>query len=230
MYVYFDAHCHYSFLKDKRYDDYFIAAVSMDYKTSLDTLSLRNNNILVGVGIHPWRVHEEKLENVIPLISKADFVGEVGLDFRLARAPRDLQINYLVRQIEEGKDKLINVHALDAWKETFDILVRYDIKRAIFHWYTGPIDLLKDIESAGYYISINPSVTFQKKHQKVLEAVSLKNVLTESDGGYEYKGKMLEPSDIPKAISYISNVLNIEEEKLKRILRDNFVRAFSLKI
>ncbi|MEM0122124.1 MAG: TatD family deoxyribonuclease, partial [Saccharolobus sp.] len=61
MYVYFDAHCHYSFLKDKRYDDYFIAAVSMDYKTSLDTLSLRNNNILVGVGIHPWRVHEEKL-------------------------------------------------------------------------------------------------------------------------------------------------------------------------
>jgi Mg-dependent DNase len=221
MYKYFDAHCHYSYLK-KKYEDYLIAAVSMDYQSAMDTFSLKSDNVLVGVGIHPWRVHEEDLTRILSLIIKADFVGEVGLDYRFAKAPKELQIKYFEEQIKAGEGKLINVHALDAWKDAFNILVKNDVKSAIFHWYTGPINLLKDIESAGYFISINPSVSFQKKHQEVLKNVDLKNVLTESDGGYEYRGKLLEPSDIPNAISFMSNFLGIEEYKLVRIISNNF--------
>lgn len=227
MYKYFDAHCHYSFLR-KRYEGYFIAAVSMDYQSSLDTLSLKSENILVGVGVHPWRVHEEDINRVLPLINRADFVGEVGLDYRFAKASRDLQIAYFERQIEESKGKLINVHALDAWEDAFNILIKHNVKRAIFHWYTGPLTLLKDIEGAGYFISINPSVTFQKKHQNVLEKADLKILLTESDGGYEYRGKLLEPTDIPKTLIYMSKVLGLDEDYLIRIIRDNYARAFSI--
>ncbi|BDB97891.1 TatD family hydrolase [Saccharolobus caldissimus] len=227
MYKYFDAHCHYSFLR-KRYEGYFIAAVSMDYQSSLDTLSLKSDNILVGVGIHPWRVHEEDINRVLPLINRADFVGEVGLDYRFAKASRDLQIAYFERQIEESKGKLINVHALDAWEDAFNILIKHNVKRAIFHWYTGPLTLLKDIEGAGYFISINPSVTFQKKHQNVLEKADLRILLTESDGGYEYRGKLLEPTDIPEILIYMSKVLGLDEDYLIRIIRDNYARAFSI--
>jgi len=227
MHKYFDAHCHYSFLR-KRYEGYFIAAVSMDYQSSLDTLLLKSDNILVGVGIHPWRVHEEDINRVLPLINRADFVGEVGLDYRFAKASRDLQIVYFERQIEESKGKLINVHALDAWEDAFNILIKHNVKRAIFHWYTGPLTLLKDIEGAGYFISINPSVTFQKKHQNVLEKADLRILLTESDGGYEYRGKLLEPTDIPETLIYMSKVLGLGEDYLIRIIRDNFARAFSI--
>lgn len=227
MYKYFDAHCHYSFLR-KRYEGYFIAAVSMDYQSSLDTLSLKSDNILVGVGIHPWHVHEEDINRVLPLINRADFVGEVGLDYRFAKASRDLQIVYFERQIEESKGKLINVHALDAWEDAFNILIKHNVKRAIFHWYTGPLALLKDIEGAGYFISINPSVTFQKKHQNVLEKADLRILLTESDGGYEYRGKILEPTDIPETLTYMSKILGLDEDYLIRIIRDNYARAFSI--
>jgi len=227
MYKYFDAHCHYSYLK-KKYEDYLIAAVSMDYQSAMDTFSLKSDNVLVGVGIHPWRVHEEDLTRILSLIIKADFVGEVGLDYRFTKAPKELQIKYFEEQIKAGEGKLINVHALDAWKDAFNILVKNDVKSAIFHWYTGPINLLKDIESAGYFISINPSVSFQKKHQEVLKNVDLKNVLTESDGGYEYRGKLLEPSDIPNAISFMSNFLGIEEYKLVRIISNNFFKAYGV--
>ncbi|WP_338601843.1 TatD family hydrolase [Sulfolobus tengchongensis] len=226
MYKYFDAHCHYSYLK-KRYDGFLIAAVSMDYNSSLDTLSLRDNNILVGVGIHPWRVHEEKLDSVLPLISKADFIGEVGLDYRLAKAPKELQIKYFEEQIKAGEGKLINVHALDAWEDAFRILIKNDVKKAILHWYTGPKELLKDIEGAGYFISINPSVSFQKKHQEILRNSSLRILLTESDGGYEYRGRLLEPTEIPNAISFMSRYLNIDENELSRIIRENFYKAFN---
>ncbi|QGA69351.1 TatD family hydrolase [Sulfolobus sp. E11-6] len=229
MYKYFDAHCHYSYLK-KNYEGYIIAAVSMDYQSAIDTLSLKRENVLVGVGIHPWRVHEEDLTRVLPLISKADFVGEVGLDYRFSKAPKELQIKYFEEQIKAGEGKLINVHALDAWEDALNILVKYDVKRAIFHWYTGPSSLLKDIEGAGYFISINPSVTFQKKHQDVLRNADLRFILTESDGGYEYRGKLLEPSDIPNAISFMSSFLGIEEQKLIKSVSDNFYKAYGLNV
>ncbi len=228
MIKYFDAHCHYSYLK-KNYEEYFISAVSMDYDSAIDTLSLKRINILTGVGIHPWKVHEERLEKIIPLIDKADFVGEVGLDYRFAKAPKEVQIKYFVEQIERGKEKLINVHALDAWKDAVEILIKHDIKRAIIHWYTGPVDLLKDIEGMGYFITINPSVTFQKKQQIVLEKANPKILLTESDGGYEYRGKLFEPTDIPNAISFMAKTLNLEENQVMKIVEENFKKAFSIK-
>jgi len=225
--MYYDAHCHYSYLK-KNYENFIIAAVSMDYKSSVDTLSLKSPNILAGVGIHPWKVHEEGLENVLPLIQKADFIGEVGLDYKYAKAEKSLQIKYFEKfaEIASAQNKLINVHALDAWEDAFKILQTYNVKKAIFHWYTGPITLLKDIEGAGYFITVNPSVTFQEKHQEVVSKVPIESILTESDGGYEYKGRMLEPIYISEAIKEISKIKGIREEEVKEVVERNFKIAF----
>jgi len=228
MSYFYDAHCHYNFIKNKKYDNFIIAAVSMDYETSVDTLSISDKKILKGVGIHPWRVYEESIERVLPLVNKADFIGEVGLDFRFAKAPKDLQIQVFKRFIEISEGKTLNVHALDAWREAFELLVKHDVKRAIFHWYTGPIDLLKDIEYMGYFITINPSVTFQKKHQAVLEKADINIILTESDGGYEYRGRLLEPIHILEALEYISRLKEIEISDLNRKIESNFKKAFNI--
>lgn len=228
MALYYDAHCHYYSLK-KKYEGYVIAAVSDDYSSSLETLSLKDKYILTGVAIHPWNVHKEPIEPVLKLIPKADFIGEVGLDYRLAQAPKEVQIQYFTKFLEVSEGKLINVHALDAWKDAFNLLIKYDIKRAIFHWYSGPLELLKDIEGAGYYITVNPSVTFQKKHQKVVENAPLTMLLTESDGGYEYKGRLLEPIYIPEALDFLKKIkgMEMEKEKIMKIIEDNFRKAFN---
>jgi TatD DNase family protein len=229
-FLFYDAHCHYNFIKNKKYEGYLIAAVSLDYGTSLETLSYKDKNILRGIGIHPWRVHEENLNQVLQLIMEADFIGEVGLDFRYSIAPRELQIEYFKVFLESAPEKTFNVHALDAWEETFKILQEYNIKKAIFHWYTGPTHLLKDIQGAGYFITINPSVTFQKKHQAVAEKAEIDIILTESDGGYEYRGKLLEPIHVKEVINYLSKVKSIEEEELKKIIAKNFQKAFNISI
>ncbi|BFH74155.1 TatD family hydrolase [Sulfurisphaera javensis] len=225
--MYYDAHCHYSYLK-KKYNNFFIAAVSMDYSSSIDTLLLKAENVLVGVGIHPWKVHEENLDKVVDLVKKADFIGEVGLDYRYAKASKELQVKYFetFAELASLQNKLINVHALDAWEDAFNILQKYNVKKAIFHWYTGPEQLLKDIEGAGYFITVNPSVTFQKKHQNIVVKAPLDIILTESDGGYEYKGRMLEPIYIPEAISEISRLKNVKEDEVNKIVERNFMKAF----
>jgi Mg-dependent DNase len=228
---FYDAHCHYSYLK-KNYEGYVIAGVSMDYASSVETLSLKSENVIAGVGIHPWKVHEEKLDKIEELIGKADFIGEVGLDYRFAKANKELQLSYFtffVRKAAEN-DMLINVHALDAWRDAFNVLINEGVKRAIFHWYSGPEDLLKDIEGAGFYITVNPSVTFQQKHRRLIEKAPVEILLTESDGGYEYRGKLLEPTDIINTIPFVAQLKDIDVEELSKIIQNNFRNAFNLKI
>ncbi len=178
----FDAHCHCSELGRKY--DVFVAAVSMDLRTSLATLNMEGK-MLKGVGIHPWNAGNGELEKVKELVERADFIGEVGLDYRLSKASKEVQIRYFEEFLIP--DKTVNIHALDAWEEAFNLALKHGVKRAIFHWYTGPLHLLKDIEGAGYFITVNPSVTFQEKHQRVVDASPLEIILTESDGGYVYK-------------------------------------------
>lgn len=225
--MYYDAHCHYSLLK-KKYENFKIAAVSMDYSSSINTLSISDKNILKGVAIHPWNVNKENIDNVLHLINKADFIGEIGLDFKYSKAPKDLQIKYFENFLENSQNKTVNVHGLCAWKETLDLLLKHNIRRAIIHWYSGPIDLIKDIEGAGYFITINPSVSFQEKHKKVLENAPLNIIITESDGGYEYKGKLLEPSDIIPALDFISKIKEIDLRTLNTIIENNFRKAYNI--
>ncbi|MQL55248.1 TatD family hydrolase [Acidianus ambivalens] len=223
----YDAHCHYSLLK-KKYEGYFIAAVSMDYNSSVETLSLNDKNILKGVAIHPWNVHKEKIESVLPLIDKADFVGEIGLDYKYSEAPKELQIRYFEEFLKNSQDKTVNIHAVNSWDDVLNLLIKHDIRRAIIHWYSGPKELLRDIEGAGYFITINPSVTFQEKHRIIAENASPNIVLTESDGGYVYKGKLLEPTDIPSIIKFLSKIWNEDERYVEKKIEINFRKAFNL--
>ncbi|BDC19771.1 TatD family hydrolase [Acidianus sp. HS-5] len=223
----YDAHCHYSLLK-KKYEGYFIAAVSMDYSSSIGTLSLKGENILKGVAIHPWNVNKEKIEKVLPLIEKADFVGEIGLDYKYSDSPKDLQIKYFEEFVKNSQGKTVNVHSVNSWNDVLNLLIKHDVKIAIIHWYSGPKELLKDIEGAGYFITINPSVTFQEKHKIIAENASPSIVLTESDGGYVYKGKLLEPTQIPITLSFLARLWNEDEETVKRRIEINFRRAFNL--
>ncbi|AEE94142.1 TatD family hydrolase [Acidianus hospitalis] len=223
----YDAHCHYSLLK-KKYEGYFIAAVSMDYNSSVETLSLNDKNILKGVAIHPWNAHKEKIESVLPLIDKADFVGEIGLDYKYSEAPKELQIRYFEEFLKKSQDKTVNIHAVNSWNDVLNLLIKHDIRRAIIHWYSGPKELLRDIEGAGYFITINPSVTFQEKHRIIAENASPNIVLTESDGGYMYKGKLLEPTDIPSIIKFLSKIWNEDERYVEKKIEINFRKAFNL--
>jgi TatD DNase family protein len=109
-----------------------------------------------------------------------------------------------------------------------NLLIKHDIRRAIIHWYSGPKELLRDIEGAGYFITINPSVTFQEKHRIIAENASPNIVLTESDGGYVYKGKLLEPTDIPSIIKFLSKIWNEDERYVEKKIEINFRKAFNL--
>lgn len=230
-----DAHCHAHAFSDaelREFSEIRIIAVSEDLESGRRTIGLskRFNNIIPFVGIHPWNlksISEKELEEVLEILrlSGAMGIGEVGVDGRIKRSiRRQVEVFKLFCEISAELDLPMNVHALDAWDQVFEIMLKMDVRRALFHWYTGPIKLLRDIGEAGYYISINPAVRVQPKHRKVLENAELDMIITESDGPYNYRGLRLKPTMISDLMEFISNVKGIDKASLEKIIERNFER------
>ncbi len=237
-----DAHSHLHDFDDKEIMgiisdlDIHIVAVSENLSSSLRTLGLRkiSDRIYPCIGLHPWEANsDDALSEVDEILkhSRDTFCfGEIGLDRRFNTENFNVQkeVFYMFVEASLKTKKPLNIHALDAWEETFDIVSSMGVKKAIFHWYSGPTTLLSKIEKEGYFITINPSVTFQKKHGAVLRAAPLSIILTESDGPYNYRGRILNPRMIPLALEYISKTKNIELNKLEEVIISNFKRYLSL--
>jgi len=58
--------------------------------------------------------------------------------------------------MEEGADAreqkiFVNLHTKAGEKEILDLLEKYDVRRAIIHWYSGPMDILRAMIDFGCY-------------------------------------------------------------------------------
>ena len=230
---YVDAHSHLAGFTDDEIEriikqKILIFAVSYDYSSIFRTIDLAKkfDNVVPFIGIHPWETKNfdlAKLEGIFKLVDNAFGFGEIGLDMRFGRDYFDKQLKFFEKVVEFAAERNLplNLHALDAWHMVFKIISNNGIKKAIFHWYSGPLDLLKEIEAQGYFITINPCVRFQRKHLAVLNKVSLDIVLTESDGPYKYRGLDLHPFMVKDLVNYIAQIKGIEEEVVKRQILTN---------
>ena len=230
-----DAHCHahaFSDMELKEFSKIKIIAVSEDVESSGKTIDLsrRFDNIIPFIGIHPWNLEStsaRELEEVLRSLKlgEAMGIGEVGVDGRIKKNVRkQIEVFKLFCEVSAELDLPMNIHALGAWDEVFEIMLKMDVRRALFHWYTGPIRLLKDIGEAGYYISINPAVKIQPKHRRILENAELDMIITESDGPYNYRGLKLKPAMISDLIEFISNIKDVDRISLEKIIERNFER------
>lgn len=234
--IFVDSHVHlYKFsdselkiiLKDKK--TIFIS-VAENFETSLKNLSLSflHENIIPAVGVHPWKVEnisKENLKNFEDLVNKNNIkiLGEIGLDkkFYPNTIEKQKEIFEFFLKLAKEYDLSVNLNSVGAWKETLDYILKYDIKRAYFHWYTGPIEILNDIVSHGFFIGINVACLIQNKHKEILDNVNLNNILTESDGPYEYKSFILHPKKLPELYEFISKMKKIDIEFLSNKIKYN---------
>lgn len=243
---YVDAHTHLAGFTDQEVERIVSAgiltfAVAYDLPSIERVLYLARKypNVVPFVGVHPWelspsKISDRELERVIEYVKQrareAFGLGEVGLDMRFCSDYFDRLVRVFERlaEIAAEMNLAMNVHALDAWNMALRIVTNAGVKKVIFHWYSGPIDVLREIEAQGYYITINPCVTFQQKHGVVLKYANIDNVLTESDGPYEYRGVKLHPNMIPGLIEHIARVKGMDIEETRKIIVRNAYRFLGL--
>lgn len=154
--------------------------------------------VFLAVGFHPILVNEYDFQEEIfnNALRSTKFVGEVGLDFSVARTEksRKKQKQIFESICDSVSGHVLSIHSRQAEKEVLDILLKYKVENAIFHWYTGSKELVADIIEAGYYFSINPSMLRTSKGKGILKSIPHNRILIETDGPFsKFKGNLVEP-------------------------------------
>jgi len=196
-----------------------------------------------ALGLHPRALaglgEEEvaaELNFIKENISKIVALGEIGLDYdkRIVQTtPKPWQQDVLCRLLALAKkyDKPVVIHSLYAWKDGFDLLKQSGVSKAIFHWYTGFVNVLDSMLKAGYLISATPAAEYHEEHRRAIKHTPLESLLLETDApvfyGRDPKYRS-EPADILRSLKAVSAIKGMTEEIVAEQTTCNTCRFFGL--
>ena len=213
----------------------FTIAVAMDVPSYKRCLEIRDmcELVLPTFGIHPRRAPEyvDRLSELSPFIEQSPAIGEIGLDFHWVKDssqyPAQLKVlEYFLAAAHEQK-KLVNLHTKGAEKKIIELLERYDVQRAIIHWYSGPLDILRALVQFGAYFTIGVEVLYSETIQAIAKELPENLLLTETDnpGGLKWlKGVVGMPNQIEKVVEAIGKLRGVSSESLALTVHENFLR------
>jgi TatD DNase family protein len=201
------------------------------YKRSLE-IGDECDLVLPTFGIHPRRAPEyvDHLSDLGPLIEQSPAIGEIGLDFHWVKDssqyPAQVKVlEYFLAAAREQK-KIVNLHTKGAEKQILDLLERYDIERAIIHWYSGPLDILRALIQFGAYFTVGVEVSYSETIQAIAREIPDHLLLTETDnpGGLKWlKGVVGMPRHVQEVIDVTARVRSSAPESVAGIIRRNFL-------
>ncbi len=222
-------------LQEIRTHDVFTIAVAMDVPSYQRSLEIGDecDLVLATFGIHPRRAPEyaDRLSELSSLIDQSPAIGEIGLDFHWVKDssqyPAQLKVlEYFLASAREQK-KMVNLHTKGAEKQILNLLERYDIQRAIVHWYSGPLDILRALIQFGAYFTVGVEVSYSDTIQAIASEIPNHLLLTETDnpGGLKWlKGVAGMPKEVQNVIDVTARVRNLSPELLAQTIHQNFLR------
>ena len=243
-----DAHVHldkYGGLLDQALQEIdtepiFTVATAMDLPSYLELqrIAERSNLVLPTFGIHPRRAAEyvDRLSEIGRYIETSPGIGEIGLDFHWVKdsatypAQRKV-LEYFIAAAREQK-KFVNLHTKAGEKEILDLLERYDIKRAIIHWYSGPMDILRALIDYGCYFTIGVEVLYSDYIKAIARTIPDHLLLTETDnpGALRWLKKTDEigmPIAIKDVVDGLARVRQTVQEEIELLVQGNFARLIA---
>lgn len=237
-----DAHSHLD-----KYDDSLISqitdeinshkictiSVAMDIPSYERISQLASKSLLItpAFGIHPWNASEYigKMDELKPLIEKAPIIGEIGLDYHfvqdVSRYPAQRYVfEYFIKEAR-AQSKIVNIHTKGAEAEVLAMMGCYQIKKAIIHWYSGPLEILEKYLEQGYYLTLGVEILFSEHIQQVCRMIPDHLILTETDnpGGYQWLTKEPGmPSIVKEVVKKIAEVRESTPEQIEKAVWSNF--------
>ena len=237
-----------------------IVAMSVDLESMKKLVEItahyQSPKIHLSLGVHPGMVAGRGGPCVRPLIEdchrpdlafdfmrahikEARAIGETGLDYwykwvRKDQVERQKQKDSFVFHLNLARefDLPIVIHSRGAWRDCLSMSLASGIKRALFHWYSGPVDILDQIIDAGFYVSTSPSVAYSPESQKAMAHAPLERILVETDTPVNYKDGessfMAEPKDVIRTWKALARLKNLNEEEVLAMVNANAKEFFGI--
>ncbi|MGI6747222.1 MAG: TatD family hydrolase [Anaerovoracaceae bacterium] len=141
------------------------------------------------------------------------YIGEVGLDFSrdfVIHKAEQIEVFDYIAQRAGQHNKILSIHSRNAEVDVINILKKHKVKFAVFHWYTGKIEKVKDIVDMGYYFSVNSKMLQSKRGLTIIKNIPFDRILIETDGPFtDFRKQMITPDKLPEVYSTFEQVLNI---------------------
>lgn len=206
-----------------------IVAVGMDFATNEKTLDLAGRfpgRVFPAIGYHPWSIAENDVERTFEFLESnievCVAVGEVGLDYKIkVKKPLQREVFSRIVALANRKDKPLIVHTRFSHRRAFEMVEAAGIEKAVFHWYSGPEDILLKILDAGYYVSATPALARSKAHRAAILEAPLEKILVETDSPVKYQFKTSEPATLTETIRHLADLKRISVEETARITTEN---------
>lgn len=251
-----DAHCHLTYepFTDidavlKRSKDAGVTSwvtIGTDLADSQKTVELasRFENMFAAVAIHPHSAKSADNQTIAQLKElaknkKVVAIGETGLDLHYDFSTPQQQRDSFIRHLEIAKELNLSIviHSREAFDETMEILKAHesDLKRLVFHCYSGNVQQAKMILDRGWYISLTGVVTFKNAEttRDVAKYVPLDRLMIETDAPYlspepMRKQKVNEPALLIHTARFIAGLRGMELAKFAETVTATTAQFFSL--
>jgi TatD DNase family protein len=256
VYKLIDTHAHLDELKNldlmleeaKEVGVIAIVAVGSNHQSNTKTLEISQKHyrfVYPALGLHPWELAnlgafeiDDNLRFIEQNIASAFAVGEIGLDYdkRVVKvASKELQKEVLNRLLDIARKyaKPAIIHSRYAWKDALQIIQDVGIDKAVFHWFTGFSNVLKDIIDGGYFISATPAAEYHEEHRRAVREAPLRRLLLETDCPVSYGREARyesKPADILRDLKAMSQLKEIDEATIAEQTTKNAINFFSLDI
>ncbi|MGP4108582.1 TatD family hydrolase [Virgibacillus sp. L01] len=224
-----------------------LICVSNHLKSSKETLRLAydDSRIKPAFGFHPEQALPTDYEaaEILTFIEQNQqemiAIGEVGLPYYLRQdnkgGPWNAYVELLETFIQKAAalDKPIILHAIyeDA-SIVCDLLEKYSVPDAHFHWFKGDSQTIERMAKNGYSISVTPDVVYEKEIQDLVSVYPLSRVMVETDGPWPFegifKGNMTHPGMIHKSIEKISEMKKVSAAYVYSQIYENTCRFYKL--
>ena len=235
--MFIDAHCHLESIKNfVPSKDTLPVTCGYSHNTNIKNLGIGMKlGIPFVMGISPQAAIKEGLKDLDKWVSfiktanpKPNAIGEVGLDYHWAKNKDDTDTEWAVfdRMIELANEiKLpLVIHSRKAEGEVIRILKEREFKNGIMmHFFSGSEDEAIEAVGIGSYISIPPIRS--KERKKVINAISIENILVETDA--PAVGRT--PSDVIRSIEYVAEVKKLDVSVVAGQTTKNAIKFFNIK-
>jgi len=218
----------------------FTVATAMDLPSYLELQKIgeRSELVLPTFGIHPRRAAEyaDRLPELSRYIDSSPAIGEIGLDFHWIKDtgtyPAQRKVLEFFIAAAGEQNKFVNLHTKAGEKEILDLLAKHNVRRAIIHWYSGPMDVLNAMIDFGCYFTIGVEVLYSDYIKAIAKAVPDHLLLTETDNPGALKWlKKNDQIGMPAAVQDVVNALaslrQAEPAQIESLVHHNFIRLIA---
>lgn len=252
----FDTHCHLHYQDfDADRDAVFARARAAEVNrfiaigaggglegtTRAVSLASSESGVWASVGVHPLDAALEISRSEIERLAvepRVVAIGETGLDYYKEWAPRAVQKEVFVWQIELAKrlQKPIVIHSRDAGADCLKILTEHEAAAVggVFHCFSEDAAFAAEARKINFLVSIPGVVTFKKNDQlrAIVKDIPLEQLMVETDAPYlapePFRGKRCESAYVRHTAEMVAKVKGISLKELAEVTTENALKLFKI--